>query len=263
MKRFPLSAMLTSLPLDFETACVRVAELGFTHIDVVALADRPPEHCDALADSGLLVACAAVGRDLPGGLGLDVVAVERRREAVELVKRQIADAARLGATHAYLVSGTDTGEDALSRFTEAVSLLSEHGAGRMVQLCVEPVPGRALSTAAATLDWLETCGLAGVSLLLDVGHCLISGEDATEVVRRAGPRLGHVHLDDNDGVSDLHQPLFSGRLSREVVRRFLTALEEIGYAGALAFEFDPHLPDPVSALDESKRILEQLMSAGG
>src|SRR5262249_50243983 len=107
MKRFPLSAMLTSLPLDFGTACARAAELGFTHIDIVALADRPPGHYDALADSALLVACAGVGRDLPSELGLDVAAVARRREAVELVKRQIADAARLGATRAYLVSGTD------------------------------------------------------------------------------------------------------------------------------------------------------------
>jgi len=263
MKRFPLSAMLTSLSLDFETACARVAELGFTHIDIVALADRPPEHCDALADSGLLVACAGVGRDLPPAVGLDVAAVARRREAVELVKRQIADAARLGATRAYLVSGTDAGGDALARFAEAVSLLSTYASGRMVQLCVEPVPGRALSTAAATLDWLETCGLDGVSLLLDVGHCLISGEDAAEVVRRAGRRLGHVHLDDNDGVSDLHLPLFAGRLSRDGLREFLRALDEIGYDGALALEFDPHLADPVSALRESKRAVEELMSAGG
>jgi sugar phosphate isomerase/epimerase len=263
MKRFPLSAMLTSLPLDFGTACARAAELGFTHIDIVALADRPPEHCAALADSGLLVVCAAVGRDLPAGLGLDVAAVERRREAVDTVKRQIADAAWLGATRAYVVPGTDAGDDTLSRFAEAVSLLSTYAAGRMVRFCVEPVPGRALSTAAAVLDWLEASGLDGVSLLLDVGHCLISGEDAAAVVRRAGPRLGHVHLDDNDGVSDLHQPLFSGRLTREVVRQFLTALEEIGYDGALAFEFNPHLPDPVSTLDESQRILEGFMNGGG
>jgi sugar phosphate isomerase/epimerase len=242
--------MLTSLPLDFGPGCACAAELGFTHVDVVALADRPDAHCEALADTGLLVACAALGRDLPAGIGLDVAAVGPRREAVELVKRQIVDAARLGATRAYLVPGTEADEQALSCFGETLSLLSEYAAGRMVQLCLEPVPRRALSTAAATLDWLEASGLDGVSLLLDVGHCLISGEDAAVVARRAGSRLAHVHLNDNDGVHDLHQPLFSGRLTREVLERFLRVLGEIGYNGPLAFEFSPQLADPAAALRE-------------
>src|SRR5205823_10412491 len=108
---------------------------------------------EAPADTGLLVACAAVGRDLPAGQGLDVASVGLRRETIERVKRQLADAARLGATRAYLVSGTDAGEGALSRFAEAISLLSEYAAARMVRLCLEPVPGRALSSATASLDW--------------------------------------------------------------------------------------------------------------
>src|SRR4051794_3679144 len=154
MKHFPLSAMLTSLPLDFGAACARVAELGFTHVDVTARADRPAADCEALAETGLLVACAAVGRDLLAGQGLDVAPVGPRREAVELVKRQLADAARLGATCAYLVPGTDPSDGAMSRFAEAIYLLSEYAAGRMVRLCLEPVPRRALPDAAASLDWL-------------------------------------------------------------------------------------------------------------
>src|SRR5262245_35374938 len=252
MKRFPLSAMLTSLPLDFGSACARAAELGFTYVDVVALADRPAAHAEALAETGLLVACAAAGRDLPAGLGLDVAPVGPRREAVELVKRQIADAARLGATRAYLVPGIEASGSALSCFAETLSLLSEYAGGRMVRLCLEPIPGRALSTAAATLDWLEASGLDEVSLLLDVGHCLISGEDAAAVARRAGPRLGYVHLDDNDGMNDLHQPLFNGRLTRDGLEQLLRALGEIGYDGPLAFEFSPQLADPTAALRDGQ-----------
>src|SRR5947208_8968227 len=126
MKHFPLSAMLTSLPLDFGSACARVAELGFTHVDVTARADRPAADCEALAEPGLLVAAAAIGRDLPAGQGLDVAPVGPRREAVELVKRQLTDAARLGATLAYLVPGTDPSEEAMLRFAETLSLLSEY-----------------------------------------------------------------------------------------------------------------------------------------
>src|SRR5437764_641474 len=168
MKRFPLSAMLTSLPLDFEPAVQAVAALGFHHADVVALADRPAAHREALADSGLLVGCASLGRGLPEGHGLDVEPLEMRRATLDIVKRQIADAAQLGATSAYLVPGFDGSPDALLRFADAVALLADFASARMVRLCVEPVPGRALSRADATLAWLESPRLDGVRLLLDV-----------------------------------------------------------------------------------------------
>lgn len=259
MTNYPLSAMLTSLPLDFIQAVEQAAELGFTHVDVVALVDRPTAHLEALADTGLIVACASVGRGLPEGCALDVASIEQRRTALELMKRQVADAAALGATRAYVVPPTDP--EGLSRFAEGCALLVEYSASRMVRLCVEPVPGRALASAAATLDWLESPGLESVSLLLDVGHCLISGEDPAEVVRRASSRLGYVHLDDNDGVGDLHWPLCTGRLSDITLKRFLTALDATGYAGALAFEFHAQLPDPGAALRDGKRIVQELMGS--
>jgi sugar phosphate isomerase/epimerase len=249
--------MLTSLPLDFEPAVRRAAELGFTHVDVVALAERPEGHREALADAGLLVGCAAVGRGLPEGHGLDVASRDARMASLELMKRQVADAAGLGATRAYLVPPRDSTADALHRFREGCWWLAEYAAGRMVRLCVEPVPGRAIPSAAAALEWLES-GLENVSLLLDIGHCLISAEDPAAVVRRAGSRLGYVHLDDNDGVGDLHWPLLTGRLTRDVLVGFVEALAEIDYEGPLAFEFHQQLADPAAALRDGKALLEEL-----
>jgi len=78
----PISVLLTSLPLDFEPAVRQVSALGFRYVDVVGCAERPPAHRDALAETGLLVACAAVGRGLPDGTTLDAAAVECRRMAV-------------------------------------------------------------------------------------------------------------------------------------------------------------------------------------
>jgi sugar phosphate isomerase/epimerase len=258
MKRFPLSAMLTSLPLDFAEAVARAKTLGFTHVDVVALVDRPPAHLEALAEAGLLVACASLGRALPEGCALDVAEIDKRRIALDLMKRQIADTAMLGATRAYIVPPTGNDPETLSRFAEGCALLAEYAARRMVRLCLEPVPGRALASATETLDWLESMGLNHLSLLLDVGHCLISGEDPAAVVRRVGPRLGHVHLDDNDGIGDLHWALCTGRLTRDILQRFLAALHETDYPGVLAFEFHPQLANPQAALVEGKRLLEDL-----
>jgi sugar phosphate isomerase/epimerase len=260
MTRFPISAMLTSLPLPFAEAVRTCADLGFTHVDVVALTERPMDHREALADAELLVACAAVGRGLPEGVSLDAGPVEARRTALEMMKQHVADAAQLGATHAYIIPGTDASPAALERFAEGCALLATYAAGRMVRLCLEHIPGRALPTVATTLTWLERLNHDNLSLLLDVGHCLISGEDAAATVRQAGSRLGYVHLDDNDGVGDLHWPLLTGRLTEDALASFLAALLAAGYRGTLALELNPNNPDPTLALVAGKALVHQMVT---
>lgn len=256
----PLAAFATSLPGDFATVLHSIAALGFTHVDVVAEIDRPDAHLHALADSGLLVSCAALGRNLPAGHALDTADVGVRRATVDLLRRQLADAAHLGATTAYLVPGLRMEESALACFAEACALLADFAAGRMIRLCIEHSPGRALSTAAQTLAWLRQIGHENLALLLDVGHCLLSAEDPAAWVRATGDRLGYVHLDDNDGISDLHWTLFAGRLTQRQLADTIAALDEIGYRGALALELNPANPDPIEALRDGRAIVFGMMN---
>jgi sugar phosphate isomerase/epimerase len=255
----PLAAFLTSLPLDFVEAVRQSAALGFTHVDVVAQVERPTAHLDALADAGVVVSCAALGRGLPDGHALDATDVGVRRATLDALRQQVADAARLGATCAYLVPGVRGDAGSLTGFAEGCGLLAEYAAGRMVRLCVEHIPGRALATAGQTLAWLEAVGHANLGLLLDVGHCLISGEDAADVSLRVGSRLAYLHLDDNDGMGDLHWPLLTGRLTRQHLDDLAAALRAIGYCGGMALELNPRHADPVAALREDKRLAEQLL----
>jgi sugar phosphate isomerase/epimerase len=244
-----LAAMLTSLPLDFAPALRVVRDLGYTHVDVIGQTDRPADHLDALADSGLLVSCASVGRGLPDGAALDAVDVAARRVAVEHVQRQIADAARLGATCCYVVAGYGH----LDAFADSCAALADFAAGRMLRLCVEHLPGRTLPTVAATLPWLRRVGHDNLYLLLDVGHCLISDEDPAHSIVQAGDRLGYVHLDDNDSVGDLHWPLLTGRLTSDMLDAVLTVLEDADCGVAL--ELNPRNPDPVRALADGRKLV--------
>ena len=253
-----VSAMLTSLPLEFEPGVRQAAALGFTHIDVVAQALRSQSHYAVLAEAGLTVSCCSIGRDLPNAQTLDALDITNRRAAVETMKRQLADAALLGATHGYVVSGKDGSADGPSRFAESCRALADFAAGRMVKLCVEHIPGRALSTAKATLDWLEQLAHSNLLLLLDVGHCLITEENAAELIHRAGSQLGYIHFDDNDGVGDLHWPLLTGKLTEASLRATLEAASRTGYRGPLALEFNPGNPDPVAGLLQGKQLLQRL-----
>jgi sugar phosphate isomerase/epimerase len=256
-----LSVLLPSIPLGFEPAVEQAAALGFGYVDVVAVADRPESHRQALADSGALVSCAAVGRGLPDGQTLDASSVDARRAAVEGMKQHIIDAARLGATHAYIIPGTNATKEALTRFAEACCILADYATETRVRLCLEHLPGRALSTAAATLAWLEELNHDNLNLLLDIGHCLITAEEPADVVRRAGTRLGYVHLDDNDGVGDLHWPLLTGRLTRATLGQTLAALRDIRYRGVMALELAAANPEPTEGLRRSKEIMDKMLTA--
>ncbi len=256
---WPLAAFATSLPGDLVAVLSQIASLGFTHVDLVAEIDRPIDQREALADSGLLLSCLALGRNLPAGYSLDAADVSVRRATLALLQRQVADAASLGATTVYLVPGLDRSAMALNCFAEGCSLLADYASARMLRLCVEHVPGRALATAAATLDWLDRVGHPKLGLLFDVGHCLISGEDPAAMVRQASERLGYVHLDDNDAIGDLHWPLLTGRLSEQQLGDTLAALQAIRYQAALSLELSPTSSDPVQALHAGKRIVERLI----
>jgi sugar phosphate isomerase/epimerase len=157
------------------------------------------------------------------------------------------------------VPGLDGTEPGLSRFTEACSILGDFAKQRQIRLCVEHVPGRSLDRANGVLDWLAQTENANLSLLLDVGHCLISKEDPGKVIDRAGPKLGYVHLDDNDGVHDHHWPLLTGRLTRADLHALAGALRRNSFAGGLALELSPNNTGPIDALRRGKEWLENCL----
>lgn len=258
-----LSVLLPSFATDFAASLRDAVALGFTHVDVVATATREGTDLEALADSDCIVSCAALGKGLPDEQALDAEAIAPRRAALHSYQRQLDDAALLGATTAYLVPGHGTSADDRLRFTDACQLLADHAAARRIRLCVEHVPGRALAEVRQVLHWLREAAHPNLYLLLDVGHCLLTHEDAAAAVRDAGDRLGHVHVDDNDGVKDLHLPLLAGKLIESDLRAVLAALEARGYEGGVSLELSPANPQPREGVRASKAILDRLLGERG
>jgi sugar phosphate isomerase/epimerase len=74
-------------------------------------------------------------------------------------------------------------------------------------------------------------------ICLDTGHANQAGLDVAAAVRRIGPRLKHMHLQDNHGGPiDEHLPIGDGLIDWPAV---FEALEEINYEGYGVFEFGP------------------------
>jgi sugar phosphate isomerase/epimerase len=199
---WPLAAVLPDDPALFRAAVLRATALGFTHVEAAALASRPGDHLEALAEAGVVVAAAALSGDACTG------SLAERRAALARLERQVADAALLGAGCVLLAPPPGAGEAA---FADLCALLAEHAARRMVRLALWPREGAWPADGRAALGWLERAGGSNVGLLVD-------NEDA-ELVREAGGRLFHVRL-----------------RGRAVPPPLAAALAEVIYRGALGVE---------------------------
>lgn len=164
-------------------------------------------------------------------------------QRVDFLRCAIRIAADLGAEcvsffSGMLVPGTDP-RLGHTRLTKAMEPILEEAAAHGVPLGIEPEPGHVierLADAVALRGELGSPELLGITL--DVGHCVaVEPEDAATCLRRAGPRLLHVQLDDmRPGIHE-HLEFGDGELD---LSGTLAALAEIRYAGLASVELPRH-----------------------
>ena len=98
----------------------------------------------------------------------------------------------------------------------------------------------------------------GMKLVLDTGHANIGdkgGRRLLDFIHRFGPRIGHLHVSDNNGRLDEHLPVGHGNIGFKAMAR---ALKRIGYDDTLTLEiFSPDRADLVT----SRRKLENIMES--
>ena len=245
-----LSCCVWSLPGPEEDALATIAAIGFRFIDVQAGTCCSPSSRVLVRELGMEFSCLGLSFNMGDEAALEGDTARVRQAAVDHCRKALDQAAELGIGTAYLVPGRNP--EALPRFAESLVEVADHAAARAIAVAVEHFPGKALPTAAATLDYLTALDHPNLYLLLDSGHLQMSGEDATAVIAAAGERLGYVHLDDNDGEGDLHWSLLDGVLTGEALDGLFAALKSSPYAGPVSLELNPRLPDPAAALAASR-----------
>ncbi len=238
----------------------RMADLGFAWIDIQPTMLASTATRTLARELGLSVSCVGASFGLPDGAALDSPDPAARAAALAHMERSLAHAAALGAKAAYVIPGIDGSKDALRRYGDTVAAAAEMARKHGLTLGIEHFPGRALDTAAATLDFVRAIGHPNLYLLFDSGHIQMRGEDPAAIIRLAGERLSYVHLDDNDGVGDLHWSLLDGVMTENSLRSIFAALGEIGYDGGVSLELSPKLPDPLAALQASREIVLRIAS---
>ncbi|MFE1600760.1 sugar phosphate isomerase/epimerase family protein [Methylobacterium sp. ID0610] len=124
-----------------------------------------------------------------------------------------------------------------------------HAAGRGVVPALEPEPGMLIET----VDDFAGLRLAGLSLALDTGHCLVTGErDPAAAVRDFADRLGTVAIEDMARGVHVHLPFGEGDMD---VAGVLDALEAVNFDKLVCVELSRESHRADRMIPEALRFL--------
>jgi sugar phosphate isomerase/epimerase len=235
---------------DLAAGCQKAAALGFDAVEIFATS---AEQLDAqklrqLLDSHHLK-LAAMGT----GAGwvihkwrLTHPEAAVRRRAQDFVSAIIDFAGGFGAP---AIVGSMQGRwgDGVSRdeacdwLAEALEQLGPRAHAQGVPLLLEPLnryETNLFNRVDETLDFLKPLRTQNVKLLCDLFHMNIEEVAIAASLRRAGPKLGHVHFVDSNRLA-----IGFGHIDMQPVAQ---VLRDIGFSGYLSAEVLP-LPDPDAA----------------
>jgi len=117
---------------------------------------------------------------------------------------------------------------------ESIRVLAEEAQRLGLELSVEaPHKSSLVRTAEEAGRLVELCRHDNVRLIFDGNHHAAAGWGMRDAVEQVGRHIAIVHLRDADG-ADNRYPLGAGRID---YAEMFDALDSVGYAGPLAFEF--------------------------
>jgi L-ribulose-5-phosphate 3-epimerase len=258
-------------PKDMAEMVATVKSIGLSHIQLmlqeVILMDDKRKHAELghLRNSGLKLTGTMMsfpGEDYAtiekirqtGGYLPDDTWALRKKMTEEGAKISAELGAKILATHIGFVphKGQHGYDLMLGRVREIAAICAKHGQQLLLETGQEP--------AAELRAFLEEMSVPNVGINFDPANMILYGAgEPIEAIRVLGPYIRHVHVKDATGSSKpgvewgAEVPFETGQVGP---KRFLDALHEVGYRGALAIEReagDQRAADVKTAMEALKR----------
>ncbi len=234
-------------PLPLEAIAARLERLGFDGVELYGDVRLDPQATRRLLEAHGLEVYSLT----PMNVDLAHPEPRVRREALDYYTRLIELAAALGGArvscHGHVGRFTPlTARQAEWRWlVEGLQTLAREAAQAGVVLVFEVLnryESHLVNTAAEALELLEAVGHPNLKVLLDAYHMNLEEPDLPAAIRRAGERLGLVHLADSNrrGIGHGHTDFPA----------LLHVLQEVGYTSPLILEVTAPGPDPFTPVKE-------------
>lgn len=153
--------------------------------------------------------------------------------------------------------GTRPG-DVWPRLVASFRAIAERVGDLGMQVAVEYKPLEMVADIHAALRLCDAVDHAALGVLVDTGHALWAGEDPAIVAHLGDDRLVHIHLGDTPGPVEADLP--PGW--HHDFTRFVIALDEIGYRGAMSLDLYGAVEKGVLASEAASRYgLDTMVTA--
>lgn len=149
----------------------------------------------------------------------------------------------------------------LELFVEMLKPVVEHAEREEVLLLVEPEPDLLIETADQYLEFAGKIQSPYLGLNFDIGHSFCVKDEPANAVRRLGPLIQHVHLEDI-AATRVHHHMIPGEGAIDFGST-LKALREVGYDGWVTIElYTCHENPDHAATVARQRVLAIAKEAG-
>lgn len=189
-------------------------------------------------------------------------------EIMEKLKRSIECAGLLGVK-IIVVHPVNFKENKFEKNMEIYHTLEPVAREYGVKIAVENMFGRdktgkifptVCSLADEFNQYVDALNPEYFTACLDLGHCGLVGQNAAQMIRDMGSRIGCFHIHDNDLVDDNHTLPYTRKMNFDSI---LKAMADIGYNGHFTFEADNFLkafpddlvPDALCFMEKTGRSM--------
>lgn len=152
-------------------------------------------------------------------------------------------------------SPTTLKRNAIARFKESLKEATRFAEKQNIILALENfshVKGCIQSTFEELVGWVDEIGNPALQITLDMGHANLEG-GVKKAIEIFGPRIKHVHLNDNNGTASDHGELGTGTIDWKAHAPFLRSFKRMLSLELLDFD------DIGGSVLRSKSFLERLL----
>ena len=185
-----------------------------------------------------------------------------RRQRINYTKGCIDLARILGASNISITSGMclpgNPPRQALKFLRESLEELVDYAEQREVNIGIEYEPGLLIENGQELFELMQVVASTRLGVNLDVGHAQVIGEDLDILLKKFGPRIWNVHLEDIDRRKHYH--LIPGEGTMDF-RGIIGKLRHIGYDRYITVELYTYVNEPVDAAEKSISFLQPLVKS--
>lgn len=187
-----------------------------------------------------------------------------REDSVAYIKDSIDTSLKLGCNRVSICPGhTLYGQgydDGIAQLTASIRELHGYANIKDVEILIEPAhrfESDLILTIEDGIDFISKLDLENLGIVMDTGHCFVNRESLVDCVSLLKGVPYHIHIDDNNGVSDQHKIPGEGELD---FLPFLKELKKSNYDGFLTVELGwDYTLEPDQAAIKSKQNIESLI----